>query len=52
LHTLLTRSGYKLSALRGEDLQAAAEQMVVDVVTGVLNLDQLQEWLKARIRKR
>jgi death on curing protein len=52
LHTLLTRSGYKLVALEGENLEMAAEEMVVNVVKGVLNFDQLQEWLKVRIRKR
>jgi death-on-curing protein len=52
LHTLLTRSGYKLVALAGENLEMATEEMVVDVVKGVLNFDQLQDWLKARIRKR
>ena len=52
LHTLLKRSGYKLVSLgNGEDIETAAEQMILDVVTNQLNFRELVLWLKARIRR-
>ena len=51
LHTLLTKSGYKLHACANEDLEAAVEQMVLDVVTGILEFDNLEAWLKERISR-
>jgi death on curing protein len=53
LHTLLTRSGYKLVVYDNtEDVVAALEQAVVDVVTGKLVFNDLVAWLRLRIRKR
>jgi death on curing protein len=52
LHTLLTRTGYKLVAYDNtEDIEAALEQAVVDVVTGKLVFNDLVAWLRARICK-
>jgi prophage maintenance system killer protein len=51
LHTFLTRSGYRLGTLQNENLETALETMVLDVVTGALNFNQLEAWFKARIRK-
>jgi death-on-curing protein len=53
LHTLVTRSGYRLCpGTKHENLDAAIEQMVIDVVTKVLTFSELVAWLRARIRKR
>jgi death-on-curing protein len=53
LHTLLTKSGYKLCPSGNhEDIETAAEQMVLDVVTGKLTFNQLEGWLQDRIRRR
>jgi death-on-curing protein len=52
LHTLLTRSGYKLFAYGDiENLEEAVEQAVVDVVIGKLAFDDLVAWLRVRIRR-
>jgi death-on-curing protein len=53
LHTLLTKSDYMLCpGDKDENLETAVEQMVIDVVTGVLTLNKLEAWLHARIRRR
>jgi death on curing protein len=53
LHTLLTRSGFKLCPCgEYEDLETAVEQTVIDVVTGALSFDKLEAWLQVRIRRR
>jgi death-on-curing protein len=53
LHMLLKQSGYKLRRCgKHENLGNAIEQMVIDVVTGALPFDDLEVWLKARIRRR
>jgi death on curing protein len=53
MHTLLTRSGYRLSPLTAsEDIETAVEQVVLDVVTRKLAFDDLVAWLRTRIRKR
>ena len=53
LHTLVTRSDYRLCpGTERENLDAAIEQMVIDVVTKVLTFNELVTWLRARIRKR
>ena len=53
LHILVTKSNYKLCpGTRHENLDAAIEQMVIDVVTKVLTFNELVAWLRARIRRR
>jgi death on curing protein len=53
LHTMLTKSGYRLAAHHDDaSIQTAAETMILDVVTGKLTFEQLSAWLKSRIRKR
>jgi death-on-curing protein len=47
LHTMLSKSGYRLAAKPKE-----VETMIVNVVTGDLKFEQLTAWLKTKIRKR
>ncbi len=52
VYTLLTKSGYELvPADDGENLDQAAEGMILDVVTGRIDFDGLVTWFKARIRR-
>jgi death-on-curing protein len=52
LHTLLTRSGYALSPVTNhEDMQDAAEKMILASVTKVMTFDDLVEWFEKRIRR-
>jgi death-on-curing protein len=52
VQTLLTKSGYDLCDATGEEsIQDAAEQMVLDVVTGSMSLSELTAWFKERTRK-
>jgi death-on-curing protein len=52
LHVLLEKSGYRLfAANNSESPEDAAEQMVLDVVTGDISFDDLVAWLKLRIRR-
>ena len=52
MHALLRKSGYELVPVPGETLDAAAEKMVLDVVTHDIGYDLLVEWFKTRILKR
>jgi death-on-curing protein len=53
LHTLLKESGYKLCPYgKDESLETAIEQTVLDVVTRAVTFDELEGWLRARIRRR
>jgi death on curing protein len=50
---LLVRSGYDLRpASPAEAIDAAAEQMILDSVTGATDFDGLCDWFRARIHKR
>jgi death-on-curing protein len=52
LHTLLEKSGYRLfGADNCEPVEEAAEQMVLDIVTGDMSFDDLVAWLKLRVRR-
>jgi prophage maintenance system killer protein len=52
LHTLLTKSGYALKSLKNdEDIQDAAESMILDSVTKVMSFDDLVEWFREHIRR-
>lgn len=52
LHTLLIKSGYALVPLKGgEDIQEAAEKMILDSVNKIMSFDDLVEWFKTRIRR-
>lgn len=46
---LLERSGYKLHPLRGEDLNRAVEDMILDVVNHRLDKTQLIQWFRDRL---
>ena len=51
LHTVLTKSGYKLVASGpNENLEDAVERMVLDTVNHALSFDDLVDWFKTRIR--
>ena len=52
MHALLRKSGYELVPVPGETLDAAAEKMVLDVVTHDIGYDLLVEWFKTRFLKR
>lgn len=51
VHTLLERSGYDLSPLTGEQIENAAEQMVLNVVMHQFTHDSLVAWFKTRIKR-
>lgn len=52
LHTLLKESGYKLCPYhKDENLEAAVEQTVLRVVTHAVTFCELEDWLRARIRR-
>jgi death-on-curing protein len=52
LHTLLTKSGYALKSLKNdEDIQDAAESIILDSVTKVMSFDDLVEWFREHIRR-
>jgi death-on-curing protein len=52
MHTLLTRSGYRLSpAQDAEQIQDAAEAMVLGAVLHTMTFDEIVVWFKRRIRK-
>ena len=49
---LLDRSGYRLHARRGEDLNVAVEDTMVLIADGVLSFPEIEHWFKSRIRKK
>lgn len=46
---LLDRSGYDLRPLPGEDINAAVEQLAVDVADGRMNTRAIEGWLRERL---
>ena len=51
LHTLLTKSGYRLAPARdGESIDSAVEEMILSAVTKIMSLDDIVIWFKGRIR--
>jgi death-on-curing protein len=51
LHTLLTKSGYALTAADGEVIADAVENMVLASVVREMDFNDLVAWFKRRIRK-
>ena len=52
LGLFLDRSGYRLQALRGEDINLAIEDTMVAIANGDITYEQIEDWLKRRIRKK
>jgi len=48
----LDRSGYRLHAPRGEDINKAIEDTMVAIANGDIDFDEIETWLKKRIRKK
>ena len=51
LLTLLEKSGYQLRPIGLEDINRAAEEMILAVVVGTLSLQDAERWFEARIRR-
>jgi len=49
LRIFLSRSGYQLSPIAGEDINVAAEAVVLGLVEGLIDLDQLTAWFRDRL---
>ena len=50
LHTLLSKSGYRLTPIEGDPpLQVAVEEMILAVVNHLMDYDDLVQWFKLRI---
>ncbi len=52
LNLLLDKSGYRLVAYEGEDLELTQEDLLVDVANGALTLRAIENWMKIRIREK
>lgn len=50
LDLLIERSGYELISLEDEDLNDAIENLAVDVANGILEVGQIEEWFRIRIK--
>jgi death on curing protein len=52
LHTLLAKSGYRLSRAQDSELiEDAAERMILETVLRTMTFDEIVAWFKRRIRK-
>lgn len=49
LKVFLSRSGYQLSSVPDENINDAAEAVVLGLVEGRVDLDQLTAWFRARL---
>jgi prophage maintenance system killer protein len=50
LHTLLSKSGYRLIPIEGDPpLQVAVEEMILAAVNHLMDYDDLVQWFKLRI---
>jgi len=52
LDLLLDKSGYRLVAFEGEDLEMTQEDLLVDVANGALTLRAIESWMKNRIQEK
>ena len=52
-HLLLSKSGYRLDPIRGDDtIDVAMENMVVDAVCHKLSFDEIVRWFFDRLHRR
>jgi death on curing protein len=52
-HLLLSKSGYRLDPIHGDDtIDVAIENMVVDAVCHKLSFDEIVRWFVDRLRRR
>ncbi len=47
---LLERSGYDLQPRPNEDINDAIEDLAVSVANGEMDISQIEQWLKERIK--
>ncbi len=49
LHLLLTRSGYTLEPLPGEEINQAVEDLIVAVADGNRGFTDIEQWMRLRV---
>jgi len=52
LHTLITKSGYRLATVdKDQSLSDAVEKMILNVVNKEIAFEELVDWFKRRLRR-
>lgn len=51
LHTLLTKSGYRLLPAQDESIEDAVEALVLAAVLRTMTFDQMVTWFKQRLKR-
>jgi death on curing protein len=49
IHLLIDRSGYKLQPLDGEDIEQAIEDLIVQIASRQVEIEQISEWFRLRV---